>query len=355
MLRSTSRVVRSRAFTPMTRALASKPGRASSSAWTSTRAVMPTRLGSVEQRHQRVHLERGHDQQDQVGPVGAGLPQLVGATTKSLRSTGIRTRRGPRQVLQRPAEPRRSVSTLITGAARRKLPLEVGRVVDVGHRAPGRRRRLTSAMTPTPSALSAARALERRRGFSRRGFSNSPKARRATGARPSLRAPLRGSRRAQDLTAGSLAVSKNRKCCATDASPCCYFRSGAGLLWVRLRRPSSLRSRGAGCLAHSPRAASSAGFFSRLSWGGVLLVGVVLGSGSCRCSATPTSSSAVAAPCFAVPAGHCCCGVSSHRPGRRTGRHIHRPVRAAQRRGQARLRRPGARRGGPRRARARRS
>ena len=60
------------------------PGRASSSSWTSTSAVMPSESVALEQADQHVLLEGGHDEQDQVGAVGAGLPDLVGGDDEVL-------------------------------------------------------------------------------------------------------------------------------------------------------------------------------------------------------------------------------------------------------------------------------
>ena len=82
--RSTSRVLRSRALTPITLAPACSARSASSSVCTSTSAVMPERLGAIEHRHQRVLLERRDDQQQHVGAVRAGLVDLIRADDEVL-------------------------------------------------------------------------------------------------------------------------------------------------------------------------------------------------------------------------------------------------------------------------------
>ena len=75
--RSTSSVLRSRALTPISRAPASTARSTSSAVWHSTSGVRPDRLGPLDQCDEGVLLERGDEQQRQVGAAGARLPQLV--------------------------------------------------------------------------------------------------------------------------------------------------------------------------------------------------------------------------------------------------------------------------------------
>ena len=74
---STARVLRLRALTPTTVAPASTARRVSSSSWTSTRAVIPRSRAMPCMRHEVVLGEGGNDEQDEVGPVGPCLEQLV--------------------------------------------------------------------------------------------------------------------------------------------------------------------------------------------------------------------------------------------------------------------------------------
>jgi hypothetical protein len=77
----------------------------------------------VVQPAQLVVVERGHDQQREVGAGGAGLEQLVGSTMKSLRSSGVSTAaRTARRSSRLPPKRRCSVSTLIAAARRRRTP-----------------------------------------------------------------------------------------------------------------------------------------------------------------------------------------------------------------------------------------
>ena len=104
--RSTSRVVRSRALTPMTRAPASA-ARATSSA-----VVHLDQRGHAEgvdplgEAGEGGLVERRHDQQDEVGAVGPGLPHLVRRDHEVLAQHGDVDRRPHRgEVVEAAAEP----------------------------------------------------------------------------------------------------------------------------------------------------------------------------------------------------------------------------------------------------------
>ena len=76
--RSTSRVLRLRALTPIRSASASSARSTSSaSSCTSTSGRQADRPGALDEALERVLVEGGHDQQRHVGTGGARLPQLV--------------------------------------------------------------------------------------------------------------------------------------------------------------------------------------------------------------------------------------------------------------------------------------
>src|SRR6185437_10911086 len=153
----------------------------------------------------------------QVGAVGARLPELVGADNEVLAEHG--DLHGPPdrgQVVKRPAEP-----ALLgqhadhPGAAGLVVARERGRVVDVGHRAAGRTRPLDLRDDTDALGLERGHGVQRRRGFSRHVLQLLKRdARLALGQV--------GPHPFEDLvehTHRGSAVSSNRKCCATDASP----------------------------------------------------------------------------------------------------------------------------------------
>ena len=98
------------------------------------------RLGPLDQRDQRVLAQRGDDQQHQVGPVGAGLPELIGADHEVLAQDRALDRVPDRgQVLQAAAEAARlGQHADHPGAAGLVVSGQGRRVGDRGQRALGR-------------------------------------------------------------------------------------------------------------------------------------------------------------------------------------------------------------------------
>ena len=139
-LRSTSSVARLRALTPMTVAPASSARSSSSLGVHLDQRHQADRDRPLHQRDQRVLLQRGHDQQHQVGPVGPGLPELVGADHEVLAQHRHLHRVPDRgQVLQAAAEPARlGQHADHARAAGLVVHGQRGRVGDRGQRALGR-------------------------------------------------------------------------------------------------------------------------------------------------------------------------------------------------------------------------
>ena len=165
--RSTSRVCRLRALTPMTLAPASSARSASSSVCTSTRAVMPSDSTRSSSDVERVLLQRGDDQQHEVGAVRPRLVQLVRADDEVLaQHRDVHGRAHGGEVGQRAAEP----ALLGEHADHARAAGGVGRgerggVGDRRRASPlDGLRRLTSAITPMPGRAQRGHHVARRRG-----------------------------------------------------------------------------------------------------------------------------------------------------------------------------------------------
>ena len=100
----------------------------------------PDRPGALDQGDQRALLQGGDDQQHQVGPVGAGLPQLVGADHEVLaQQRHLHGLAHGGQVRQQPVEPALlGQHTDDPGAAGLVGRRQRGRIGDLSHRALGR-------------------------------------------------------------------------------------------------------------------------------------------------------------------------------------------------------------------------
>ena len=124
----------------MTAAPASSARSASASVCTSTSARHAERLDPLEQADERVLLERGDDEQDDVGAVGAGLVHLVAADDEVLaQHRDVDDGADGVEVGQRAAEAAPlGEHADDAGAAGLVLAGERGGVGDVGQRALGR-------------------------------------------------------------------------------------------------------------------------------------------------------------------------------------------------------------------------
>ena len=155
---STSSVLRLRALTPTSSAPTARARPTSSSSWTSVRTVRPSsRACSCRSFSERV-VERGHDQQHQVGPGGAGLEQLVAGDDEVLAqqraSAPRRARRGGRRGC------RRSAAARSAPRSRRRRPAAYAAASAAGSGMSASApllgdRRLTSAITDSPGARKA--------------------------------------------------------------------------------------------------------------------------------------------------------------------------------------------------------
>ena len=117
VVRSTSSVLRSREFTPTTRAPASSARVTSSSVWTSTSAVMPSECTRSTSDVSTVCSSAATMRSTMSAPCARASHTWYGVTTKSLRSTGTSTRaRTASRSARLPLNRRCSVSTEIAAA-----------------------------------------------------------------------------------------------------------------------------------------------------------------------------------------------------------------------------------------------
>ena len=178
--RSTSKLRRSRWLTPTSRAPTASARSSSASSWTSTSGARARRLGQSDQIGQFGVTQRGHDQQDGVGPHEAGVAHVEGAHREVLAQHGQRAGRpggfeiGPAPpeelLVGEDGQARRATGFVVTGhrgrieggvevAPGRRPALDLGddghppcrpAGLQCGHEVPGGRRPRTGALAGQP-------------------------------------------------------------------------------------------------------------------------------------------------------------------------------------------------------------